>query len=289
MFILWVVLGLLSGLAVLFVLYSVIMFSIMTKTPVYFDLPGEDEVSVIRNVQYGGDSSPFQLMDVYLPAGSGGNERRPAVIFISGDTYSHMGKSVKEWEIYKSYGRIVAGAGMVAVTMNRSMTANLETLHDNYRDIAAARAKVLERADEYKIDADKIAFWILSGGGCYLGKILSDLNPAALVCFYCLMDINRFDFLLSKAVTIDDRREFSGVDYIKSASAIPPIFIGKAKKDKEFINKSIDEFLEMAEEKVFHIACEVHDEGKHAFDALTRDERTREIIGAAVEFLKENL
>lgn len=66
-------------------------------------------------------------IDVYTPPNAKANEKLPAVIFLNaiGD---NPGSEVKEWEIYKSFPRLIAAHGMIGISMNADGNNIQETL-----------------------------------------------------------------------------------------------------------------------------------------------------------------
>jgi acetyl esterase/lipase len=71
---------------------------------------------------------------------------------------------------------------------------------------------------------------------------------------------------------------------------IPPIFIGRAGRDQvATINDSIDRFLKEALAKNVSVTLANHPTGVHGFDNQDNDERSKEVIRMAIEFLKTHL
>jgi tetratricopeptide (TPR) repeat protein len=88
-----------------------------TRWGVIYDIPETKRVSVKPGVSYFKDANADLQMDIYMPPGAKTSDRLPAVIFLNaiGDA---PGNKVKDWEIYKSWPRLVAAHGMVGISMD---------------------------------------------------------------------------------------------------------------------------------------------------------------------------
>lgn len=66
------------------------------------------------------------------------------------------------------------------------------------------------------------------------------------------------------------------------------ILIVKGAKDKiKRVNKSIDNFIEVAKEYDVKYDYIVHNTGGHSFDVLYDNEETRKVIGKTLRFIEE--
>jgi hypothetical protein len=66
----------------------------------------------------------------------------------------------------------------------------------------------------------------------------------------------------------------------------PPIFIGRAGLDGAALNATIDAFVQEAKARNLAVEMMNHPNGRHGFDILDDDARSKEIIAAAIAFLK---
>jgi pentatricopeptide repeat protein len=84
-----------------------------TNWGVVYDVPATKNVKVKTDVPYSGGLT----IDVYSPPNAKPNDKFPAVIFLNaiGDA---PGNKVKNWEIYKSFPRLIAAHGMVGISMD---------------------------------------------------------------------------------------------------------------------------------------------------------------------------
>ena len=97
---------------------------------VVYDVPTTKNVQVKKDVVYLKSGSRNLGIDVYTPPDFKPGEKRPAVIFLNaiGDI---PGNEVKNWEIYKSFPRLVAAHGMIGI----SMDADAERIQDSLRGL----------------------------------------------------------------------------------------------------------------------------------------------------------
>lgn len=94
---------------------------------VVYDIPATKNVRVKKNVVFMKSGERNLAIDVYTPPNAKANEKLPAVIFLNaiGD---NPGSEVKEWEIYKSFPRLIAAHGMIGISMNADGNNIQETL-----------------------------------------------------------------------------------------------------------------------------------------------------------------
>ena len=84
--------------------------------------------------------------------------------------------------------------------------------------------------------------------------------------------------------------EFSASASVKkAANGTPPMLIVRAGLDYPQLNASIDRLITAALTKNVNIDVMYHATGRHAFDILDDNARSREIIQATVEFLRAEL
>jgi acetyl esterase/lipase len=70
---------------------------------------------------------------------------------------------------------------------------------------------------------------------------------------------------------------------------VPPIFVARAGLDVAPLNAVIDQFAAAALAANAPLTLMNHPQGKHGFDALNDDDRSREIIRAAIAFMHTHL
>ncbi|MEU3845336.1 alpha/beta fold hydrolase [Streptomyces sp. NPDC028635] len=110
-------------------------------------------------------------VDLYVPDADG---PRPAVVFVHGGPLPEGSRPTpREWPTLVGYARLAAAHGMVGVTLDH----RLHDVGDYERAAADVSAAVdLVRADP-RVDADRIALWMISGGGLLTAPWLAAPPP----------------------------------------------------------------------------------------------------------------
>jgi acetyl esterase/lipase len=110
-----------------------------------------------------------------------------------------------------------------------------------------------------------------------------------LVGFYSFMDIQQSDY--AKTEKPETVKSFSPITYLeKDASKVPPMFIARAGHDEvPTMLDSIDRFIAKGLAGNIPITVMNHPQGVHSFDNQNDDDRSREIIRAAIEFMRTQL
>ena len=266
-------------------------FREMVMRPVVYKLAGAEKAKVISDLNYTGTDSPYRKMDVYVPAGIAKSERRPAVLFLHGGIGERF--TPKDWGIYTSWGRLIAASNMVGVTFTHRLGFPRTLLTEGASDVADALNYIRTNADSLNIDKDRICLIAFSAGGPLLSMAMRD-KPSyvrCLVAFYAFMDVQQSEFHRTSE-TPETVKKFSNINYLTDgdASHIAPLFIARAGQDEiPTMNDSIDRFIREAISKNAAITVMNHPQGAHGFDNRNDDERSREIIQAAIAFMKLHL
>ena len=258
--------------------------------PVVYRVPGMDKVTVKANLKYTTANDPNLFMDVYTPPGLAKGKRRPAVVFIHGGAGSSF--KPKDWGIYQSWGRLVAASGMAAVTFTHRLGYPKPLLADSASDVNAAIDYIRANADSLNIDKDRLCLAAYSAGGPLLSLAMRSKPEyvKCLVAFYAFLDIQQSGPHRANE-TPEMVKSFSPITYLANdAAKLPPMFIARAGLDEvPTMNDSIDRFIREAISKNASIIVANHPQGVHGFDNQTDDDRSREIIRDALEFMKTHL
>jgi len=232
---------------------------------IVYRVDGMRDVRVRRDVVYKHDAGAELLMNIYAPAGLSGDARVPAVLFVHGGPIAADYMPPTQWGVFVSYGELVAASGLVGVTFNHRLFA-LTDYERARSDVAAATEYVRSHAAELNVDADRIALWCFSGGGPLMTSMLRDRPDyvRCLLAFYAYLQ--------------------PAEAQLRSKGAGLPIFIARAGLDQPLINETIDRFVQEALAGNAMLDCMNHPAGRHGFDILDDDERSREIIARAVAF-----
>jgi acetyl esterase/lipase len=227
-------------------------------------------------------------MDVYLPAAAVG--RPPVVVMIHGGPVP-PGKNAKNMGIFLSYGELLADAGLAAVTFGHRFVSP-ESLEDAGADVEEAVRQVRSNAEAFGLDADRMALWAFSGGGPFLSVALRRPAPyvRALVAYYAALDLQQPAPGSTARIGDDTRRAYSPLFHVSEAlGPLPSMLVARAGQDHPFLNATIERFVQAALAKNVDLDVLNHPAGRHGFDILDDDDRSREIIGRTLEFLRARL
>ena len=264
-------------------------FEQLIRMEIVYRVPGMAEVAVRREVPYAAPGGEALTMDVYQPRGAPAGSRWPAVLMIHGGPIPRVG--AKNMGVFTSYGRLLAASGFVAVTFNHRFLGP-DRLLDAASDVKAAGAFALEHADDLGIDPKRIAVWAFSGGGPFLSLALSGGSPQAraVVAYYAALDLQEKPPGSTAALSDETRRDFSPVHHLEArAGRVPPILVARAGLDIPFLNAGIDRFVAKALATNACLDLLNHPAGRHGFDILDDDVRSKEIIARTLEFLRLHL
>lgn len=253
---------------------------------IVYSVPGMAQVKVQKNLVYKTVGDLQLQMDVYAPPRLRRDERRPAIIFVSGDAPWEMLKDLKDWGIYVSYGQLAAASGFVGVTFNHRSTEKFTKIRDAAADVDDAINYVRSHADSLNIDPNKICLWAYSAGGPFLRTMMRE-KPGFVRCivtYYSMLGIAQ------GAAADEIVREFTVANYLgQNPKQVAPMMIVRAGKDVPFINDSVDEFLREAVRQNIDLEFINYVEGVHGFDVENNNDRTREIIRRTLDFIKLHL
>ena len=267
------------------------------RMPIVYSVPGMDKVEVRRDVVYKsaevkGTQTRLKL-DAYLPADG---KSHPVVVLISGGGAEGAPRDFRDAGVYQTYGRLLAASGFVGIPYSKRYARGPAGTANGAEDTRDLIVYVREHATELHADKERIAVWAFSAGGLMLAPFLHD-PPSyirAIACFYCVSDITPDSWAGVAGVTPEevDRAAvtFSSANVIHSTDGrVPPILIARAGLDNPGLNRTIDRLVEESFRKNLSVEVWNHPTGRHGFDILDDNERSREIIRRAVEFLHTNL
>jgi acetyl esterase/lipase len=261
-------------------------FDELVRMRVVVTVPGMEAVRVRRDVEYKTiDGQPLNA-DIYLP--SGRLQPTPAVVLIHGGPIPKIG--AKNMGIFVSYGELLAASGFVAVAFDhRFLSPN--QIGDAAHDVADLVAFVRKNADDLAVDGERLALWAFSGGGPFLAQSLRE-RPSwlrAVVAFYAILDLQQPP-PGSDGISIESLRMFSAVDGLsQDARSAPPILVARAGLDSTWLNGTIDRFVQASFDRGASLDLMNHPTGRHGFDILDNDARSREIIRRTIAFLRDHL
>ncbi len=259
----------------------------MVRMRVVLRVPGMDATKVRRDVVYRSVAGTALHMDVYSPAGP--SRSRPAVILVHGGPVPRTG--AKNMGVFVSYGEILAASGFVAVAFDHRFLAP-DRLPDARDDLVAAVVHVRSEAAALSVDPDRLALWGFSGGGPLLAAPLRD-RPSwlrVLVAYYAALDLRQPPPGVEDTLGPDLRHEFSALESLgEDARTAPPLLVARAGLDHPWINGGVDRFVQQALAKGATLDLLTHPDGRHGFDILDDDARSRQIIERTLAFLRDAL
>lgn len=255
---------------------------------VVYRIPGMDRVAVTRELRYGDVKADHLRMDVYHPE-EALTTRHPAVLFVHGNV--PPGAPAKNLGTFQSWGRLAAASGLVGVTFTHRLGFPRPGLAEAGEDLAAAIRYIRTNSGRHGIDSERICVAAFSGGGPLISPVLAKPYPyvKCLVAFYAFLDIRESE-IFTLHETGDTTTSFSPVAQLGSTRGIPPMLIARGGGDATpALNPSIDRFLAEALRRNLPVTLINHPSGGHGFDTDDVTEGTRQIVRAALAFMKANL
>jgi acetyl esterase/lipase len=262
-------------------------FEELVRMRVVLTVPGMDAVSRRRDIVYkAGDSEPLRL-DVYTPPGPA--QPRPGVILVHGGPIPRTG--AKNMGVFVSYGELLAASGFVAVAFDHRYLAP-SRLPDAAADVADLVAHVRHSAGVLGVDPERLALWVFSGGGVFLAQPLRE-RPSwlrAAVAYYAVLDLQQPPPGADSGIGPELRERFSAILGLgEDARSAPPLLVARAGQDHAWLNGGSDRFVAAALARGATLDVLNHPEGRHGFDILDDDARSRGIIRHTLEFLRDRL
>jgi dienelactone hydrolase len=257
-------------------------FEEIVSLPLVYAAPNIDRVVEQRDLKFKEDLK----LDVYRPRDS---KPRPVVLFVHGGVGPE--DRPKDWGIYRSWGRTIAASGLVAVIPNQRLGYPARHYDDGASDIRDALEFVRSHHRELHA-ADAFCIFAFSGGGPMLATFMKS-PPADVKClvgFYPILDTADTNNAEAQ-VTDEQRHRYSAIATISDSGAPPiPILVARAGHDQiPGVRDWIDRFVALALQKNANLTLLNHPTGRHGFEFLDDDNRSREIVVTAIEFMRRHL
>jgi dienelactone hydrolase len=257
----------------------------MYERPIVYQVPGMSDAAVQRDIVYKRVEETELKLDVYAPPDAPQGAQLPGVLFIhGGPVRQDMQPLPKDWGAFVSYGQLMAASGLVGVTFNHRFhsATHLEQAND---DVRAALDFCREHATELGLDPDRLCLWVFSGGGPFISFVLRE-QPEFVRCIVIYYALLRPGKGAAKAL----RERFTPTAGLDARPTFEtPILIARAGLDRRNINESIDAFIQAALAANVPLDVVNHVQGRHAFDILDDNARSRQIIAHTVAFIKAHV
>lgn len=262
----------------------------LVNPPVVLTLPDMEQVRVQRNLVYSANDDPNLRLDVYQPPDERSAAPFPIVLLIHGGAGAAL--KAKDWGFFQSWGRLLAAAGMVAVTFTHRQAGPPDMLlTEAAADVHAAIQFARENARQWSADADRVGVAAWSLGGALLTPLLRESSPhlRCILAFYAMLDLQQWAPPGAEPSVVAALRAFSPVANLP-AQGVPPMFIARAGRDGiPLLNDGLDRFVAGALQANVSLTLMNHPEGVHGFDNQNHDDRSREILRAAIWFARKHL
>jgi dienelactone hydrolase len=257
------------------------------KQRIVYTVPGLERVTVQRDETYRMKDDGAFTMDLYYPSSAATGRRYPAVLFVTGfsdaGAQRMFGRQFKEMGSYVSWAKVVAAAGMVAVTYNNETPE---------ADVHAVLQHLRDHAADLQIDEQRLALWACSG---HVPNALSVLLHAAgglkcaVLCYGYLLDFE------GSSLVADAAKQFGFVNPCagKSVNDLPrnvPLFVARAGHDvMPGLNTVLDHFVERALTSDLPMTLVNYPGAPHAFDLFADADESRDIIRQILTFMSSRL
>jgi len=252
-------------------------------------LPPPSGARVLRDIAYHTDRFGDLRLDAYRPAH--GEGPWPVVLLVNGDAAEEVIAHAKDWGVYRSYGEHLAARGLVGVPFDHRSTGTLSRA-EVALEVEAALRFVRANARDLSIDPGRVGIWAYSAAGAFALAPLLRERPTyvrAIAGFYTVWDLAPFRGS-SSPPSEDDIRRWSATEALgASRDGVPPMFSGVADRDNPALVASAQRFSARARELGVDLRVYHHPTGQHGFDVRDDDDRSREIIAAALEFFATEL
>jgi dienelactone hydrolase len=248
------------------------------KTDIHYRAAGMQDVRVWRNLVAKRDVGDLSF-DLYPATSSQTTSVAPVVVLIHGGPISpDWATTPRHWRAFQSIGELVAASGLNAVIFDHRFHQQ-EEAGPAVADIEFMLAHIGANAAELGVDGSRLCLWAFSRGGIFLARYLKHPPSAlrSLVAFYAALDADKPELSLAYQVEA-------------STGRLPPMLIAAAGlEDVPGFKVGLNRFVTAALSRNLPLDLMIHAAGRHGFDVLDDDERTRDILRRTIEFLRKHL
>jgi acetyl esterase/lipase len=257
---------------------------------VVYSIPGMEQARVREDLVYRSLDDGDLKLDIYYPPDYTPGTPLPAAVLVHGDWPANIIRHSKDLGVYVSWGQLIATSGLAAVNFNHRSTERLTRVREAAGDVAQLLGYIRYYAESLDIIGNRLCLWAFSAGmplGMWAALRDSPEYVRSIVAYYGVMDLRQARDVLPVDVPDEDVRDFSALHYLEAYEGkIAPMLIAKAGQDSPRLNATIDLFVRRAAELNAPVEMLEHAQGRHGFDVLNEDDRSREIIRRTLEFVK---
>lgn len=259
----------------------------ISKKRVLYTLPGMNDVTIRRQIEYRRSGGSALTLDVYTPPDADNRAPLPAVVFVIGfpdpGARRILGCTANEMASYISWAQLVAASGLAAITYVNEEPSDVHAVFDFLR----------QHATLLGIDAGRLGVWSCSGSGPMGLSVLMQDGPhppkcGALVYPYTL-DLDGPGGTAAAA----KQWGFANACSAKSVHDFArdrPLLVARAGQDQmPALNETLDRFVAAALARNLPITLVNHASGPHAFDLFDDSETTRDVVRQVLEFFRFQL
>lgn len=206
--------------------------------------------------------------DIYLPEADG---PRPAVIMLHGGPVNPAWPaSPRDWLGYRGMGAQIASRGFVAVTVDHRLHS-----YGHYPQAwADCKAAVDAVRDDPRVDGDRLAAWVFSGGGPLVVPLHTEDVPGLRVVAltYPLLDND------------DLHEDFRPLESLDAMGGLPIVFTRVGLEYDRLVDGQ-EKFLAAAAERGFDLDLIDIPNGHHGFEQLDHTDESRAAMERGFELV----
>ncbi|WMJ76058.1 MULTISPECIES: hypothetical protein [unclassified Sedimentibacter] len=221
--------------------------------------PGMDEVKTRKDIVYKGSDGAVLKFDIYYSNNSKISDI-PTVALIHG---SSSIKSIKDVQLFQSWGKVLAASGFNAVVFNWRP-------EDNPQDIKDFVNFISNNYNDLMLNINNINFLAFSSGVEIGVKNVIEINTGF---------INKIVVYYGK---IDE-----SIIKIMDPERLPKFLIVMGYLDDIYSPNCNDYFIKEAKNLGCEVEFNMHPEGEHGFDAFNEGEKTSKIIEDTIRFISK--
>jgi len=212
-------------------------------------------------------------VDFYLPSEP---EPRPAIVFVHGGPVPpDRTPTPRDWPVFRGYGSLAAGQGCVGVTVDHRLH-HPGAYPEAADDVAAAVEQA--RADP-RVDPDRVALWVFSGGG----PLITDWLRAPKPWLRCVAAT--YPLLAGFPGFPADPRFLPA----QAAATTVPVVLTRVGLENPAIAATVEAFIDAARAGGTPLTIIDVPHGHHSFDIIDDTEESREAVESAFAEVKAHL